>query len=1198
MSLQHYDRYNPAKRYDRLLFLPRPLQAAELNELQSIIHDKIKNLADMSILDGTRIKGCDIIPAATYPGTIKIATGFLYFGGAIIEIPETIVTGNFQGTGVEYIYVRSTTTTITETEDPTLVDPQDQAPNYGRAGAYRTKFDIIFMSESNKTVDSVRFGFISDGLIPMNLPNFGGDKVVRVMETRTFDTSGDFMVSGGNITLKENAADSTKYDIMVEPYKVYLNGRVFSSKITQIKTRDKSNELRESQDFMMCSNSIGSDHGLTNNVFRMSGNYVEHVQTCSYPVRHTFSVQHWTIGGADTIGFSGSLAQVISVKQGQTTYVEVTSYNADYAQGKINWSPNGAEPGTGTTYQVDCVYYKTVNVANGTYDTTKYDVTYPRQDQSDYLVAQVIVTDPEWYHSNNNLEINPEYTAFKFRMDAVVIDKNTGIMDVITGNYASFPPLPYPKVQSNHYVLFLITLTPGNYQNPFTYFVDDRRTVRITQAGLNTMKFQLRTVQDSLSFTQLDADAASMPVTGIMSGIFTNQFNTMDKSDDGYDGSNPLLPNAYYAGFSSGALILPIIYATSFMDPTVQSLTAVSKDTIFINPYTDQLYLSQRLASRVMSINPYAIPYVDAILKINPPEDVWVDVNNIRTVNQNATITNVFETKEVNTVSLAPINNVNNTGHFVPDSPNSRLLSENFSSSVNIRTIGTSSTDRVETHNELFAVATNAMVTKYARQKTLTLSGTYWFVSGSPTSYTLHASISGVEVPFSATIQPDYSFSGTIDIPSGTIPSGTIPIKVWTDPTNISATANYVSSGMVITNKSESRPVTTVMRTNIETVGVQQVSNITRDWHDPLAESLLFDENIFISSIGIYFNAKGIQSSVTCELCEMDNGYPSQIKLVSKSLAPSQVVISGDGSAETKFTFDDPVFIKAGTEICIVLRSPDSNYTVFLAKQGENDIVSGNLIVSQPYPGVLFSSQNGSTWTAEQNMDLKFNVYSSYFDNTSKEIKYYTQTGINSSWMMIVANAYEFVNTDCRFYYSIDGSTWTETMVGVPIKLSSTNVVANCQTKVVLGSSGPSISPILSKKIGTLYYRYSNHGFWYSPWLDFKEGNLFDKVKMKLYAAPNGIPFVIHIIVSADNVNWFKYSSNGGRCSTNIVPIDLNVDTNSFEYEYLFDIRDNFSGVNLARYLKICIEMGDGSQNGTTTLLINSLRCLVYEEIV
>ena len=41
---------------------------------------------------------------------------------------------------------------------------------------------------------------------------------------------------------------------------------------------------------------------------------------------------------------------------------------------------------------------------------------------------------------------------------------------------------------------------------------------------------------------------------------------------------------------------------------------------------------------------------------------------------------------------------------------------------------------------------------------------------------------------------------------------------------------------------------------------------------------------------------------------------------------------------------------------------------------GETQVNSDRTISEQPYAGVLFKSQNGTTWTVDQNEDIKFKL--------------------------------------------------------------------------------------------------------------------------------------------------------------------------------------------------------------------------------
>ena len=111
----------------------------------------------------------------------------------------------------------------------------------------------------------------------------------------------------------------------------------------------------------------------------------------------------------------------------------------------------------------------------------------------------------------------------------------------------------------------------------------------------------------------------------------------------------------------------------------------------------------------------------------------------------------------------------------------------------------------------------------------------------------------------------------------------------------------------------------------------------------------------------------------------MVNGFPTQNSssiLLIVTLNPGAVNI--DGTATT-FTFPSPVFLQDKVEYAIVYYANSNNYTVRYAQIGGED-ANGNRISQQPYNGVLFKSQNASTWTADQNKDLMFVMKRAKFD--------------------------------------------------------------------------------------------------------------------------------------------------------------------------------------------------------------------------
>lgn len=162
---------------------------------------------------------------------------------------------------------------------------------------------------------------------------------------------------------------------------------------------------------------------------------------------------------------------------------------------------------------------------------------------------------------------------------------------------------------------------------------------------------------------------------------------------------------------------------------------------------------------------------------------------------------------------------------------------------------------------------------------------------------------------------------------------------------------------------------------------------LRRRWSDPLAQSFLVEREggVFVTKIDTFFGKKDANVPVSIQLREMENGYPTQniIPGGEKTLNPRDVNITSDGSVPTTFEFPYPVYLQDGQEYCFVIMSNSNNYEAHVARMGGKDKGTGKYIVDQPYAGVMFKSQNNSTWTADQNADLQFHIHSAKFDTSS-----------------------------------------------------------------------------------------------------------------------------------------------------------------------------------------------------------------------
>lgn len=169
---------------------------------------------------------------------------------------------------------------------------------------------------------------------------------------------------------------------------------------------------------------------------------------------------------------------------------------------------------------------------------------------------------------------------------------------------------------------------------------------------------------------------------------------------------------------------------------------------------------------------------------------------------------------------------------------------------------------------------------------------------------------------------------------------------------------------------------------------IETSSRVIRDtgWHDPLAQTFMIQQSggLFLTKVDLFFATRDEANNIPMriEIREVVNGYPGKKIVPFSTVIKSwdQIVTSEDASVATTFVFNSPVYLQDATEYCLVLLSDSNNYNVWISQLGELNIGTDRFISEQPYAGVLFKSQNASTWTADQLQDLKFTLYRAQFD--------------------------------------------------------------------------------------------------------------------------------------------------------------------------------------------------------------------------
>lgn len=217
---------------------------------------------------------------------------------------------------------------------------------------------------------------------------------------------------------------------------------------------------------------------------------------------------------------------------------------------------------------------------------------------------------------------------------------------------------------------------------------------------------------------------------------------------------------------------------------------------------------------------------------------------------------------------------------------------------------------------------------------------------------------------------------------------------------------------------------------------------------DPVAETFTVDpilhpDGIFLSKVRLCFRAVDESLPVSIQIRPTVNGYPSSTQIYpfgEVSLLPTDITISDypdldDVTKYSDFILESPVYLLPGEHSFVVLTN-SSKYEVWTATKNSPDVNTNKLVNNEPYLGSFFKSQNGSTWTAEQETDMMFRLYYHQFDasTTSSVIMEIRDTDlptINAYCDLLVLQTQEIDIANTTLSYSFNSeSTQSGTKTG------------------------------------------------------------------------------------------------------------------------------------------------------------------------
>ena len=542
------------------------LQGAELNEVQSILRGRIARAGGLSARDGDRISGAGIVVDKA-AGRVVLEAGRIFAAGDVRPVNAWTLEG-VPMEGEVTIGVRLFRQVVTHEHDADLLGLTPGTASEGEAGAARI-------------VEGLGWGYAGDGkpwdLYPVYLLKDGTplDQTAPAELSVTLqaiagydrDANGSYVVSGCRVAALGRQASNQIF--VIEQGVANIDGfkrtRSASLRMAVPETFDVGRIDAETHVF--------ADGGTGTATLALRFPPLANLIMALVTKETTEAVTHGPSVGSMDLLSNDSVTALVEVRQGGTVYAAGADYvlNAD----KGDWTPGGAEPAPGSSYQV----------------------TYRFRD----AVAPVSTTDSTVTLAGGVTggEVLLTYDYKLPRTDLICLDPD-GRGVYIEGLSSRSRPVP-PAAPATHLPLAEVHNTwsgapvivnSGVRAYPFTSI--DRMYKRLVDA------------LDLIALERLRRDIDSRePVA--KRGVFVDPFINDRWRDVGI---------AQDAALFDGSCQLAI-------DPTLHRLGPARPQLL---DWTAEPVIAQPLATTCRLINPYAnFTPIPAELTLDPAVDLWVE---------------------------------------------------------------------------------------------------------------------------------------------------------------------------------------------------------------------------------------------------------------------------------------------------------------------------------------------------------------------------------------------------------------------------------------------------------------------------------------------------------------------------------------------------------------------------------------------
>lgn len=181
--------------------------------------------------------------------------GVYYINGTFVHVNrQAVVVSKFDTAPSARVMLRIDESFVDSNEDDTLLDPAQGSYNYAAPGADRLKIDLILEVlplDVTETADYIEIMRFRDGILEEHARFPKYNELEKSLARRTFDESGNYVVNGYDIVVKENkrvgnnngesqTGDANKITYLMSSGKAYFRGFELESLATMKSVVDKA----------------------------------------------------------------------------------------------------------------------------------------------------------------------------------------------------------------------------------------------------------------------------------------------------------------------------------------------------------------------------------------------------------------------------------------------------------------------------------------------------------------------------------------------------------------------------------------------------------------------------------------------------------------------------------------------------------------------------------------------------------------------------------------------------------------------------------------------------------------------------------------------------------------------------------------------------------------------------------------------